>query len=117
MSYATTDLSDAHPEAAVLEPLFLDFGGNIDFHGPAHTLKIHEDNTLVRAALAAVLPACLLARPDSVAPAASAAPVWGDPTGGGPRGDDPLGLYTACAVCEPAHCPGYAIGWSRPPKP
>ena len=51
MSYATTDLSDAHPEAAVLEPLFLDFGGNIDFHGPAHTLKIHEDNTLVRAAL------------------------------------------------------------------
>lgn len=51
MSYATTDLSDAHPEAAVLEPMFLDFGGNIDFHGPAHTLKIHEDNTLVRAAL------------------------------------------------------------------
>lgn len=51
MSYATTDLSDAHPDATVLEPMFGDFGGRIDFHGPAHTLKIHEDNSLVRAAL------------------------------------------------------------------
>lgn len=51
MSYATTDLSDAHPEATVLDPMFGDFGGEIDFHGPAHTLKIHEDNSLVRAAL------------------------------------------------------------------
>ncbi|MEQ9480314.1 MAG: ribonuclease E activity regulator RraA [Algiphilus sp.] len=51
MSYATTDLSDAHPGCAIVEPMFGDFGGRIDFHGPAHTLKIHEDNSLVRAAL------------------------------------------------------------------
>lgn len=51
MSYATTDLSDAHPEVPAIEPMFSDFGGIDAFHGPAHTLKIFEDNTLVRAAL------------------------------------------------------------------
>lgn len=50
-SYATTDLSDANPDVPAIEPLFSDFGGRTAFHGPAHTLKLHEDNSLVRAAL------------------------------------------------------------------
>ena len=51
MTIATTDLSDAHPQAQVCEPMFADFGGRIDFHGPIRTLKIFEDNALVRAEL------------------------------------------------------------------
>jgi len=51
MSTATTDLSDAHPEAQVCEPLFADFGGRLAFHGPIKTLKVFEDNAQVRAAL------------------------------------------------------------------
>ncbi len=51
MNYATTDLSDAHPEAQVAEPIFADFGGYIAFHGPVRTLKVFEDNAMVRAAL------------------------------------------------------------------
>ena len=51
MSYATTDLSDAHPEAQVCEPLFADFGGRLAFHGPVKTLKVFEDNAQVRATL------------------------------------------------------------------
>jgi regulator of ribonuclease activity A len=51
MSYATTDLSDAHPQAQVCDPIFRDFGGRSAFHGPIQTLKIFEDNALVRATL------------------------------------------------------------------
>lgn len=51
MNYATTDLSDAHPEAQVADPVFGDFGGNTAFHGPVVTLKVFEDNALVRALL------------------------------------------------------------------
>ena len=51
MSFATTDLSDAHPEAQTCEPLFADFGGRIAFHGAIKTLKVYEDNALVRATL------------------------------------------------------------------
>lgn len=51
MSCATTDLSDAHPEAQTCEPVFRDFGGRIAFHGAAKTLKVFEDNALVRATL------------------------------------------------------------------
>jgi len=51
MSLATTDLSDAHPEAQVCEPVFRDFGGKVEFHGPIRTLKIFEDNALLRATL------------------------------------------------------------------
>lgn len=51
MSTATTDLSDAHPEAQVCAPLFRDFGGKTAFHGPIRTLKVFEDNASVRAAL------------------------------------------------------------------
>ena len=48
---ATTDLSDAHPDAQVCEPLFRDFGGKTAFHGAIKTLKLFEDNALLRATL------------------------------------------------------------------
>ena len=51
MSLATTDLSDGHPDAQVCEPVFRDFGGRKAFHGAIKTLKIFEDNALVRATL------------------------------------------------------------------
>lgn len=51
MSTATTDLSDAHPEAQVCDPVFRDFGGKKTFHGPIKTLKIFEDNAQLRATL------------------------------------------------------------------
>lgn len=48
---ATTDVSDAHPEAQVCDPLFQSFGGRTAFSGPIATLKVFEDNSLVRAAV------------------------------------------------------------------
>ncbi len=48
---ATTDLSDAHPEAQVAEPIFNDFGGRATFQGLIKTIKVFEDNALVRATL------------------------------------------------------------------
>jgi regulator of ribonuclease activity A len=48
MSLATADLSDAHPDAQVAETALRDFGGVVAFHGPAVTLKVFEDNALVR---------------------------------------------------------------------
>jgi regulator of ribonuclease activity A len=49
MTHKTTDLCDAHGAAVqVAEPLFHDYGGRIDFHGEIVTLKIADDNTLVR---------------------------------------------------------------------
>lgn len=52
MTTATADLYDAHGEALqVAAPLFRDFGGRLAFDGPISTLKVHEDNALVRKAL------------------------------------------------------------------
>ena len=34
MTHATTDLSDAHPEAQVGEPIFASYGGRRTFAGP-----------------------------------------------------------------------------------
>jgi regulator of ribonuclease activity A len=51
MSHATTDLSDAHPEAQVCEPAFRSYGGRSSFAGRIATLKVFEDNTLVRDAV------------------------------------------------------------------
>jgi regulator of ribonuclease activity A len=49
---ATADLYDAHGEALrVLAPIFRDFGGECAFAGPVSTVKVHEDNSLVRSAL------------------------------------------------------------------
>ena len=57
MSFATTDLCDDNPgmleggSLQVLSPFFRHFGKRIQFAGPAATLKVHEDNALVRATL------------------------------------------------------------------
>jgi regulator of ribonuclease activity A len=57
MSFATTDLCDDNPgmleegSLQVLSPFFRHFGKRIQFSGPAATLKVHEDNALVRATL------------------------------------------------------------------
>ena len=49
---ATADLYDEHGEALrILEPGFHDYGGTLVFSGPVSTLKVYEDNSLVRAAL------------------------------------------------------------------
>ena len=49
--HATTDLSDDHPEAQVCDPVFQAFGGRPAFSGPVSTLKVFEDNALVREAV------------------------------------------------------------------
>lgn len=51
MGIKTTDLSDAHPEVQVGEPLLRHFGGVSAFGGPIETLKVFEDNALVRTIL------------------------------------------------------------------
>jgi regulator of ribonuclease activity A len=52
MHYATADLCDEHiDKLQVAEPIFKDLGGSSCFEGEIYTLKVFEDNTLVRAAL------------------------------------------------------------------
>ncbi|TCS36029.1 regulator of ribonuclease activity A [Paucimonas lemoignei] len=57
MSFATCDICDANEDKiaagtlAVLPPVFQSFGKRAAFAGPARTLKVFEDNVLVRAAL------------------------------------------------------------------
>ena len=52
MSFATADLYDQHgDELQVALPLFDNYGGNKSFSGEISTVKCHEDNTFVRAAL------------------------------------------------------------------
>ena len=48
---ATTDLCDAHPEIQVCEPIFGAFGGTVGFSGPITTVKLFEDNTLIKQAV------------------------------------------------------------------
>jgi regulator of ribonuclease activity A len=48
-TYKTTDLCDAYgARLQVAEPLFRDYGGVTDFWGEIVTLKVADDNTLVR---------------------------------------------------------------------
>ena len=49
---ATADLCDEFgPEVRVAEPLFRDWGGSVAFAGPVETLRVFEDNALVRQVL------------------------------------------------------------------
>lgn len=48
MNFKTTELSDAHPEAQVGEPLLRHFGGVTSFSGRIETLRVFEDNAPVR---------------------------------------------------------------------
>ncbi len=52
MTFATADLYDEYEEKLqIASPMFNDYGGNLKFCGPASTVKVFEDNSLVRAAL------------------------------------------------------------------
>ncbi len=52
MPFATADLYDAHAdEVQVLTPMLRSLGGQAQVHGKIYTLKLHEDNSLVRQAL------------------------------------------------------------------
>lgn len=52
MTVVTADLCDANPDKIqVAEPLFTHYGLRRSFSGPAKTLRLFEDNTLVRATL------------------------------------------------------------------
>jgi regulator of ribonuclease activity A len=52
MSLATADLYDAHEgKVQVGESLLRDYGGRTAFHGEVFTLRVFEDNSLVRRAL------------------------------------------------------------------
>jgi regulator of ribonuclease activity A len=52
MTFQTADLCDAHEgKIRVVAPMFRSFGGRRTFGGPIATLKIFEDNSLVRTAL------------------------------------------------------------------
>jgi len=53
MEIHTADLCDTHEGARVVEPIFRSFGARPAFGGPITTLKVFEDNSLVRAALEA----------------------------------------------------------------
>lgn len=54
MEFKTTDLADEFeddPSLQMAEPIFRDFGGTIAFCGPIATVKVFEDNVLVRSTL------------------------------------------------------------------
>ncbi|KGQ22323.1 ribonuclease E activity regulator RraA [Thermus filiformis] len=44
----TADLLDLYPDLPVAEPILRDFGGKRAFFGPIRTLRVLEDNALVR---------------------------------------------------------------------
>jgi regulator of ribonuclease activity A len=55
MTVKTADLCDAYSEyIQVCEPIFTSYGKHISFTGPIVTLKVFEDNMLVRKALETV---------------------------------------------------------------
>lgn len=48
----TADLCDQYAnQLQVLEPRLVDFGGHVEFDGPIATVKVYQDNALVRQAL------------------------------------------------------------------
>ncbi len=52
MDFTTADLYDEFGDSLqVATPMFSDYGGNKSFSGPIATVKVYEDNSLVRAAL------------------------------------------------------------------
>ena len=57
MSFSTCDLCDANEEklaqgsVQAIPPVFRSFGKAANFSGPARTLKVFEDNALVRSTL------------------------------------------------------------------
>jgi len=53
MTFQTADLCDENLDLArVAEPLFRSYGAKSRFYGQIHTVKVHEDNVLVKEVLA-----------------------------------------------------------------
>lgn len=52
MPWTTPDLCDRHPEVAIVDPVFREFGGTRAFCGPIATVRCVEDNSRVRELLA-----------------------------------------------------------------
>lgn len=53
MDFSTADLYDDHSDQVVcVEPMFRSYGATSRFWGPITTLKVYEDNSLVRETLA-----------------------------------------------------------------
>lgn len=60
-NFKTADLCDEFPnQLAVCEPIFRSFGKMSRFSGPISTVKVHEDNVLVREALETLPPGTVL---------------------------------------------------------
>jgi regulator of ribonuclease activity A len=52
VAFTTADLCDAYPDRVqVARPVFRDFGGTARFAGPMETIRVFEDNSLVRQVL------------------------------------------------------------------
>lgn len=52
MNFQTTDICDEFPDSvSICEPMFASYGAVSSFHGPIATVRVHEDNVLVREAL------------------------------------------------------------------
>ncbi|AHY47398.1 NOT-MenG: RraA family [Rubrobacter radiotolerans] len=55
MTFHTADLSDGFPDKTrVPEPLFTNYGGRVRLSGPVATVRVRDDNVLVREALETV---------------------------------------------------------------
>ena len=53
MNFSTADLYDKYEESLqIARPIFNDYGGKKAFFGPMATVKVYEDNSLVKEALA-----------------------------------------------------------------
>ena len=48
MAYLTADICDKYPDVAVAEPIFTDYGGQVQFAGPIVTVKTVDDYSRVR---------------------------------------------------------------------
>jgi len=60
-NFQTTDLCDEFPESvSICEPMFTSYGSASSFHGPIATVKVYEDNVLVREALEDLDPGTVL---------------------------------------------------------
>lgn len=61
MNSQTTDICDEFPESvSVGEPMFSSYGAKAGFSGPIATVRVHEDNVLVREALEDLLAGTVL---------------------------------------------------------
>lgn len=61
MNFQTTDICDEFPDSvSVCEPILTSYGAAKNFSGPIATVRVHEDNVLVREALEDLLAGTVL---------------------------------------------------------